>query len=110
MFRAHLRPAIALAAYAGLRAGEVRGLRWKDVNVASGALFIRQALTHGQPVAPKSGHERFVPISGALKPHLEVAKARPHQPSDPVAPSQKGPPWTDAGLRSAFRRALSGRR
>ncbi|WP_235879967.1 tyrosine-type recombinase/integrase [Polyangium aurulentum] len=102
----HVRVAIGLAAYAGLRAGEVRGLRWLDVNLDSDMLMIRQTITHGQVVAPKSGHERGIPIAPVLKELLVEASKKPHKPTDPVAPSRKGTPWTESGLRGAFRRAL----
>lgn len=98
----HVRPAIALAAYAG----EVRGLRWSDVNLDTELIFVRQAITCGQVVAPKSGHERAIPIAPALKEILVEAGKRRHKASDPVAPSSKGKPWTDGGLRNAFKRAL----
>jgi integrase len=102
----HVRIAIALAAYAGLRAGEVRGLRWCDINLDSNMVIVRQAITHGQVVAPKSGHERGIPIAPALKEALVEASKKGHKPTDPVAPSRKGTPWTESGLRGAFKRAL----
>jgi len=37
-----LRPLIMLAAFAGLRASELRGLRWADVDLARGEVAIRQ--------------------------------------------------------------------
>ncbi|WP_437688407.1 hypothetical protein [Sorangium sp. So ce176] len=52
----HVRPAVALAAYAGLRAGEVRGLRWCDVNLDTDLLFVRQAITCGRVVAQILNH------------------------------------------------------
>lgn len=44
------RVPILLAGFAGLRAGEVGGLHWKDVDVAGGTLSIRQAV---RQVGPK---------------------------------------------------------
>ncbi len=41
----HARVAFALAAYAGLRASEVVGLRWVNVNLATGLIFVREAIT-----------------------------------------------------------------
>lgn len=102
----HVQAAIALAAYAGLRAGEVRGLRWIDVNLKTDLLFVRQAITCGQVVAPKSGHERGIPIAPMLKEILVEASKKPHKATGPVAPSTKGTPWTEGGLRHAFRRSL----
>jgi integrase len=37
-----LRPLVMLAAFAGLRASELRGLRWADVDLARGEIAVRQ--------------------------------------------------------------------
>ena len=39
-------PAIRLAAYTGLRRGEIMGLRWQNVNLAGGYLEVRESLTY----------------------------------------------------------------
>ena len=53
-----MRLALALCTDAGLRAGEVRGLEWQDVDLKAGSLTVRQTIYHGQKDTPKSGHER----------------------------------------------------
>jgi integrase len=57
-----LRVAIALAAFAGLRQGEMRALEVRDVDLKAGVINVRRALSKNAPVAPKSGHERVVPL------------------------------------------------
>jgi integrase len=57
-----LRVAIALAAFAGLRQGEVRALEVRDVDLKLGVITVRRALSENDSVAPKSGHERVVPL------------------------------------------------
>jgi integrase len=57
-----LRVSIALAAFAGLRQGEVRALEVRDVDQAAGLITVRRALSEGEAVSPKSGHERVVPL------------------------------------------------
>jgi integrase len=57
-----LRVAIALAAFAGLRQGEVRALEGRDVDLKLGVISVRRALSENDSVAPKSGHERVVPL------------------------------------------------
>jgi integrase len=57
-----LRVAIALAAFAGLRQGEMRALEVRDVDLKAGVINVRRALSENAPVAPKSGHERVVPL------------------------------------------------
>lgn len=57
------------AFYAGLRLGELRALRWKNVDLASGVIRVEEALDHkGETIAPKSrSGRRIVPIVGALR-------------------------------------------
>lgn len=100
----HAKVAIALSSYAGLRASEVIGLRWSNVNLETSLLFVREAITHGVVVTPKSGHQRAIPIAAPLREILE--KAKKSRSSLYVAPSKKGTPWTHGGLRHAFLRAL----
>jgi len=62
--RGWLRTAIALAAYAGLRMGEVRALEVRDVELVEGGrrILVRRALSEDEVLPPKSGHERVVPL------------------------------------------------
>ncbi len=46
------RLACQLAAFAGLRAGEVRGLRWPDVDLDTGTLTIRRSISAGFETTP----------------------------------------------------------
>jgi integrase len=101
---AHAKVAFALAAYAGLRASEVVGLRWVNVNLETNLLFVREAMTFGIVVTPKSGHQRAVPI--ALPLQAILAEAKKCRTSEYVAPSGKGKPWTHRGLLRAFNRAV----
>ncbi len=61
-----LRTAIALAAFAGLRMGEVRALEVRDVDVQGARILVRHALSEDEVMSPKSGHERVVPLSPDL--------------------------------------------
>jgi integrase len=63
----------ATALYAGLRRGELMGLRWRDVALARGVLEVSQAWDpkEHQMVAPKSeAGSRRVPIAAALRAFL----------------------------------------
>lgn len=100
----HTRVALGLAAYAGERASEVIAHRWINVNLETGLLFVREAMTHGIVVTPKSGHQRTIPIAPALQVILEEAKKG--NTTQYVAPSSRGRPWSHGGLRTAFERAL----
>jgi len=96
------RIAFMLAAYAGLRAGEVRGLRWRDVNLTTGQLVVRRSVCHGVAAPPKSGHQRLVPLPAPLRELLDAQKDRALDA--PVSIGADGP-WTQWGLLSAFRSA-----
>lgn len=95
--------AFALAAFAGLRAGEVRALRWADVDLGAGLLVIRHSRSKGVTSTPKSGHEREVPIAEPLLVLLEEAgRQAPHAL---VSTTAHGKGWGESGLLQAFRRA-----
>jgi integrase len=98
----HQRVALALASYAGLRAGEIRGLRKRDVDLDGGVLVVRQAICRGVAAPPKSGHEREIPIAAALKPFLVDALTRCPTFDAPVSPSDKGTVWSEPGLRNVL--------
>src|SRR5262249_29057485 len=75
------RVAFGLAAYAGLRLGEIRGLRWQDVDLDAGTVTVRRSLlTDGTAKPPKTkAGERVVPILPALRRLLVEWKLRsPH--------------------------------
>jgi integrase len=56
-----LRPIVACALYTGMRAGEIRALRWQDVDLKLSVIWIRNS---------KSGKPREVPIHEILKREL----------------------------------------
>ena len=67
-----------LAAETGLRAGELYGLKWQDVE--NGKVHVRQSVWGGQLQAPKSsGSVRVVAISESLAKHLDALKQEPGQ-------------------------------
>lgn len=51
-----------VAAFTGLRLGELRALRWCDVDFDKRLVHVRRNYTHGSVGAPKSGKVRSVPM------------------------------------------------
>jgi integrase len=94
--------AFGLAAYAGLRAGEVRGLQWADVDLERGTIIVRWSLSRGFLSTPKSGHERKIPITEALRRILEEAKPRA---KGHVSTTVHAQVWSEFGLLQVFERA-----
>ncbi|MCB9789282.1 MAG: site-specific integrase, partial [Deltaproteobacteria bacterium] len=60
---AYLRPVVMLALATGMRRGEILGLRWRDVDLASGTLTLWET---------KNGERRVVPATGAALDELRA--------------------------------------
>ena len=98
---------IRVAAYAGLRLGELLALRWRDVDFAGHALTVARAMSAGEETSTKSGHARRVPLpdqaAGALQ--------RLHWRGDFTAPGELvfcnvfGRILDGSALRRRFKRA-----
>ena len=97
------RLALEIAAYTGLRAGEVRGLKWADVDLERGIIVVRRSRSYGIEAAPKSGHERVVPIHPRLLALFSNSAKRPKQAY--VTGPSDGEPWGQNAVRQAFRGA-----
>jgi integrase len=89
------RPLIVTAIFTGLRASELRGLQWSDIDLDAGELTVRQRADRwGTIGSPKSDSgKRAVPLApmvvNALK---EWRLACPKGPADLVFPNGKGRP------------------
>jgi len=60
------RVAVALALKAGLRIGEIQGLKWQDVDLKRKRIIIRRTRNDSIEGVPKSGRERIIPIPDCL--------------------------------------------
>ena len=98
-----LRLALSLSAFAGLRAGEVRALRWTDVDIKRKELTVRFAKDRDVIDTPKSGHARKVPLTPQLT--MQLMDAPRKAGLDAVALSSWGKPWSGPGLAAGFKRA-----
>lgn len=71
------RVAILLGSDAGLRVGEIRGLRWPDVDLRAGMLNLEwQIDPDGNQVRLKDEEERSIPITPALRAAIEALPKR----------------------------------
>jgi integrase len=82
--------AFAVAAYTGLRHGEIQGLQWEDYK--DGELQVSRSIWNGQVTAPKTRKSRApVPVIQHLANRIEMHRLRSGNP-------QNGPMFTDPGL------------
>jgi integrase len=104
----------ATALYAGLRRGELRALRWDNVDLSGGLIHVERSWDPvAGPVAPKSqAGRRRVPLVKTLRPYLREHRlrqgrggdglcfgARPERPFDaPAAVERAQSAWRSAGL------------
>lgn len=72
-----LRPLYATALYAGLRRGELRALRWRDVDLAEGVIHVTRSMDDKEgEIEPKSSAGlRDVPVAPPLRDALVEWKA-----------------------------------
>lgn len=100
------RPFFMVTALCGLRASELRALRWSDVDLRAGYLHVRQRADYRRTIGrPKSlAGERSVPIPPACRDALDTWRAScPPGPLDLVFPTDRG---TVQGLSNIVRRVL----
>jgi integrase len=91
--RGRWRPLLVTAIFTGLRASELRGLRWQDVNLKAGELHVRQRADRFNEIGkPKSAAgERTVPFGKFVANTLKEWKvACPKGDGDLVFPNGAG--------------------
>ena len=55
-----------VALRSGLRAGELIGLRWEDIDLERGLLVVRRSIVRGIIAPPKSNRIRYIPLASDL--------------------------------------------
>lgn len=101
--------AIIVAAYTGLRTGELRALRWRDVDFAAATIHVRANMpAGGEEAPPKSGKVRSVPLMDDAARELDALSRRPNftSPDDRVFPGSTGAMLGEDALRDALYAAL----
>jgi integrase len=98
---------IRVAAYAGLRRGELLALRWRDIDFEGSALTIARAMSAGVESTTKSGRVRRVPLADQAAAALDRVSRRGHYttPGDLVFCNVFGRPLDGSALRRRFCRA-----
>jgi len=111
--RALYADAVRFSAYTGLRVGELRGLRWRDIDFTGHALRIARNNPSSQPAghgdqAPKSGRGRSVPLTpGAIAALDRISRLGFSTGPEALVFATEGDGPVDGGkLRDAFYRGL----
>lgn len=103
------RTMLLLAGCLGLRIGEILGLQWGDVDVATGAVTVRRDIYQGHVDEPKTAHSlRTIPLPAPLLDSLATWRqaADYHADAEFVFAGASGAPrWADA-LREKVLRPL----
>jgi integrase len=96
------------AAFTGLRMGELRGLRWSDVDFAKRLVHVRRSFTADAFGAPKSQRVRSVPMSDQVARVLDELSRRQEgtRPDDLVFSPGFNVPFYDDTVRKRFYVAL----
>ena len=99
--------AIRVAAYSGLRLGELLAVRWRDVDWTGSALTISRSLSSGVEGTTKSGHVRRVPMADQAVAALDRLSQRDDFTSadDYVFCNARGRPLDGSALRRRYKRA-----
>jgi integrase len=97
-----------VAAFTGLRQGELLGLRWAHVDFIGGMLHVRRNYTGGVDKVPKGKRVRSVPMVPAVIDALARLKEREHftAPTDLVFCSEVGSYLNHFKLRKRYYAAL----
>lgn len=98
-----------IAAYTGLRLGELLALRWEDVNLELRRLVVHRALSAGIEGPTKGWQARFVPVSDGAADALARLCERGEFTSatDQVFCNRLGRPLDGAVLRRRFKRTAA---
>jgi integrase len=98
---------IRVAAYSGLRLGELLALRWSDVDFAGHAITVARAMSLGVESSPKSGRVRRIPLPDQAAVALDRLSRREHftTPGDRVFCNVLGRALDGSAVRKRFKRA-----
>jgi integrase len=98
-----------VAAYSGLRMGELIALRWSDVDFEKHLIHVRRSFTYGALNTPKSGRVRSVPLIDQAARVLDGLSRRERFTGDDdlVFPGVTGDYLDGSALRRRFKDALT---
>jgi integrase len=99
---------VLTAAYAGLRLGELRALRWRDIDFEPRIVHVRRSFTQANEDVPKSGRACAVPLVDQVARSLDALSRRERftGSDELVFANPTGGFLEDSALRRRYYRAL----
>jgi integrase len=99
-----------VAAFTGLRLGELRALRWGDVDLVQRRLIVERAFSDDREGPTKSWQARFLPLADPAAEALARLAERGEftHPADYVLCSRLGRPLDGSAVRRRFKLAAAG--
>lgn len=98
-------PEVYVLAWTGLRASELYALRWRDVDLAAGALVVRRSVVRGTISETKTGNVRAVALTAQMCALLRRIRPRPVDLAGLVFPADGGGPRDTRSLSRLLRHA-----
>ncbi|MFZ2051952.1 MAG: site-specific integrase [Solirubrobacteraceae bacterium] len=98
---------VRIGYYTGLRMGELRALRWRNIDFADAVIKFDRAISAGVESTTKSGRVRIVPLSDQAASALERVSRREDytSPNDRVFCNAYGRTLDESALRRRYKRA-----
>ena len=98
---------VRVAAYTGLRLGELLALRWRDVDFKGSVLTISRAMSAGVETTTKNGRVRRVPLPAQASDALQRLRGRSDftAPGEFVFVDRVGRPLNSVTVRKRFKQA-----
>jgi len=100
-----LKVVLAIAAFAGLRSGEIRALHVGDVDWERKLIVVRRGMSADELTTTKTNRERVVPIAPELEPILRMA-CEGRAPTARVVVNRCGTPIGTGSIGSRLKRLL----
>lgn len=100
--------AIVVSAFTGLRLGELRSLKWRDVDFTNRLLHVRRSVWRTTEGTPKSGKARSLPLDDLAARPLDLLSRREHftAPNDLVFCTPHGSKLDEGELRDGLYEAM----
>ncbi len=98
-------PAVLLAGDAGLRMGEIRALKWQDLDLVAGRVVVQRTDYRGYLGSPKGGRLRRIPMTQRLRLALKAAR---HLKGPWVFCDLDGKMWSRGQADTPLRRGYRG--